>query len=197
ESKIFKHKQVLFYSVQCDSVGVPKAYSSLLTEGLNRIDARGTAGRDPRSQKCCSEKKRADAKVNSRIDPFHLKKHALQRARQGKGCNQTEHRTDQQQLQSVRKHEGADLCRARAQREPNTDFTDAFERGIGEQSVKTDSGQQQREPGENRKEETQKTLRTPSLTNPIQHRPRIKDWLIWIDRSRGIVNGFAQRGYAH
>ena len=49
------------------------------------------------------------------------------------------------------KNEAADLCRARAKRKPNTDFTDAFERGIGKQSVETDSGQNQGEPGENGK----------------------------------------------
>ena len=41
----------------------------------------------------------------------------------------------------MRKNERADLGRARTESETNTDFTDAFERGIGEQSVKADSRQ--------------------------------------------------------
>ena len=47
----------------------------------------------------------------------------------------------------MRKNKPADLVRARAKRKSNTDFTDAFERGICEQSIKTDSRQHQREPG--------------------------------------------------
>src|SRR6266550_4623578 len=42
------------------------------------VDARGTARGNPRSKKCCGEKKRADSEINFWIDVFDFEKHVLQ-----------------------------------------------------------------------------------------------------------------------
>src|ERR1051326_5150462 len=96
----------------------------------------------------------------------------------------------------MRKNDCADLRRARAKRESNTDFRDAFERGIREQSIKTDSRKHQREPGKNGKEKAEQTLRAPGLANAIAHRPGVEDWQRRIDRTNGITNRVLQRGRA-
>src|SRR5438132_7392961 len=159
-----KRRSFMSFGAQCD----------------NWIDARSAARRQPRSEEGRSKKEESNSEIDSRIDPLHFEEHALQRARERKSAEQTNDRANQKQMHSVRKNEHADLGRARAQRKANTDFTDAFERGIGEQSIKTDSRQHQRESSKNGKEKGQETLRAPGLADAIAHRPGIEY------RQRGI-----------
>src|SRR5579864_608227 len=109
------------------------------SQGNDWVDPGRSPGREPGRQESCDEQERADGEINSGIDPPGLEENALQRARKQQGRRQPNGRPDQKQLQPMGKNERSNLCRARAKCETNTDFTDAFERGIGEQSVKPDS----------------------------------------------------------
>src|SRR5215470_6744867 len=91
------------------------------TESDDGIDARSAARRNPRSEEGSGKEKRADAKINSRIDALYFEEQALQCSRKRKGAEQTNRRSDQKQLQTVRKNERADLSRARAKCQSNTD----------------------------------------------------------------------------
>ncbi len=82
---------------------------------------------------------------------------------------QTNRRTNQKQLHSVGKHERTNLGWLGAEGETDTDFADAFERRISEQSVKADGREQKREAGEDREKKTKEALRCPTF--PEHDRP--------------------------
>src|SRR5437870_10231913 len=96
-------------------------------QGDDGIDAAGAPRRDPTSQHGRAEEQQANTQINFRVGAIHVKKESLQEMRKREGADQTDSRTDQQQLHSMTKDQRANLSWTRAEREANADLADALE----------------------------------------------------------------------
>src|SRR5215469_16005780 len=75
---------------------VTKRCISFGSESNDRIDARSAARRNPGCTEGRCEQKRAYHEIDSWVESVDIEKRALQYSRKCKGCNQTNHGTDQE-----------------------------------------------------------------------------------------------------
>src|SRR5438552_4752195 len=150
------------------------SFISFCSQRHDWINARCAACRYPRSQERRDEEKQPHAEINPRIDAFDFEKHTLQCARKSDRGDQSDCRSIQEQLHSMRKHEHADLVGPGAKRETNADFTNAFDRRVSEKPVETDGRERERESSEDREKKTEQALASPTFAHAIGHRTRIE-----------------------
>ena len=81
----------------------------------------------------------------------------------------------------------------RTERETDTDFAHAFERGVSEKTIQTDGRERERESSENGEEKAEQTLCAPRLLDAIGHRANIEERQRRIDRTDRIPNRTLQR----
>src|SRR5258708_10800313 len=96
-------------------------------------------------------------------------------------------------MHPVRKNEHADLGRASAEREPDSDLANALQRGVSEQAVQSNRGEQEREAGEDREKKTEEALSAPSFLDTLNHWTRVEYGLRWIDRVDAVADRFIER----
>src|SRR5206468_12056393 len=174
-----------------------RSFISFCSQRHDWINARCAACRYPRSQERRDEEKQPHAEINPRIDAFDFEKHTLQCARKSECGDQSDCRSNQEQLQSMRKHEHADLVGPSAKRETNADFTNTFDRRVSEKPVKTDGRERERESSEYGEKETEQALASPTFAHAIGHRTRIEHGQRGIDRGYGVVNRVLERREGH
>src|SRR5438309_7752990 len=93
----------------------------------------------------------------------------------------------------MRKDQHADLGRASAERETDTDFANALERCVSEQAVQSDRGEEKCETGEDREKKTEEALSAPRFLNTLDHWARVEHRLRRIDRVDAVADRFVER----
>src|SRR6185503_18778200 len=106
-------------------------------------------------------------------------------------------RTDQEQFQTVRKNEPANLSRARAKCQSNADFTDAFKRRVSEKPVEAEGGEYKSESTEDGEKKAEQPLASPRFAHAVGHQALIEQRQRGIDPGCGVVNRPLERGGGH
>ena len=126
--------------------------ASLAAQGYHRIDARGAAGRQPRSEERDQPEQDRNTDVGERVERVDGEQQRLDYAAKRQRGEQPEHEPERDQPGRLRQDESQHIARLRAEGETDAELGRALVHGIRHHAVEADGGQHECQRGEGSKQ---------------------------------------------